>query len=117
MQADVKAGRFLAGDRGASLTVSKFVNGFVISAWYTVTDTSVFSDPFNRGYHDKGVALAIPLRMFIGRDSKTVYTYRLSPWTRDAGQDIDHDRTLFDLIGRNTPLHLDRDRRALYRRD
>ncbi len=117
VQVDVKAGRFLAGDPGASVTVSKFINGFVVSAWYTATDTSVFSDPFNRGYHDKGVALAIPLRMFIGRDSKTVYTYRLSAWTRDAGQDIDHERTLFDFIGRDTPLHLDRDRKALYRRD
>jgi len=114
VQADVKAGRFLAGDVGASLTLSKFINGFVLSAWYTVTDTSVFSDPFNRGYHDKGISLAIPLRMFIGRDSKTVYTYRLSAWTRDAGQDIDHERTLFDFIGRNSPLHLDRDRNALY---
>ncbi len=117
VQADVKAGRFLAGDKGASLTLSKFVNGFVLSAWYTVTDTSIFSDPFNRGYHDKGISLSIPLRMFIGRDSKTVYRYRLSPWTRDAGQDIDRERTLFDFIGRNTPLHLDRDRRALYRRE
>jgi len=117
VQADIKAGRFLAGDKGASLTLSKFVNGFVLSAWYTVTDTSVFSDPFNRGYHDKGISLSIPLRMFIGRDSKTVYRYRLSPWTRDAGQDIERERTLFDFIGRNTPLHLDRDRKALYFRE
>ncbi|MGE5188924.1 MAG: YjbH domain-containing protein, partial [Gemmatimonadota bacterium] len=117
VQADVKAGRFLAGDRGASLMLSKFVNGFVLSAWYTATDTSVFSDPFNRGYRDKGILLTIPLRMFIGRDSKTVYRYRLSAWTRDAGQDIDRERPLFDLIGRNTPLHLDRDWRALYLRD
>ena len=117
IQADVKAGRFLAGDKGASLSLSKFVNGFVMSAWYTVTDTSVFSDPFNRGYRDKGISLSIPLRMFIGRDSKTVYRYRLSPWTRDAGQDLDRERPLFDVIGRNTPLHLDRDRRALYLRE
>ncbi len=96
---DVKGGRFLAGDWGARTTLSKSVNGVVLSAWYTVTDTSEFTDPFNRGYHDKGISVTIPLRLFLGRDSKTTFRYSLSPWTRDVGQDIDHDRTLFDYIG------------------
>ncbi len=112
---DMKAGRFLAGDRGVRITVSKHINGVTVWAWYSITDTSVFRDDFNRGYHDKGIGVSIPLRLFRGTDSKSVYSYLLSPWTRDAGQDIDHFGSLFDLIGRNTGIFLDKDRKMLYR--
>lgn len=113
MAIDVKAGRFLAGDKGARITVSKSFNGIVLSAWYSFTDTSIFSDSFNRGYHDKGVAISIPLRMFLGRDSRTVYSYAVTPWTRDVAQDIAHNTSLFDFIGRNTNLYLNKDREML----
>jgi Exopolysaccharide biosynthesis protein YbjH len=112
---DIKAGRFLAGDYGTRITLSKFVRGVTLSAWYTVTDTSIFSDPYNRGYHDKGISVTIPARLFLGRDSRTTYRFSLSPWTRDVGQDIDHFRTLLDFIGRNTDITLDKDTRTLYK--
>ena len=110
---DVKAGRFLAGDKGARITVSKFINGVVLSAWYSITDTSVFSDDFNRGYHDKGVCISIPLRLFLGRDSRVAYDFSLSPWTRDVAQDIIHKTSLFDFIGRNAKVYLEKDREML----
>jgi hypothetical protein len=113
---DVKAGRFLAGDKGARFTVSKFINGVVLSAWYSVTDTTIFSDSSNRGYSDKGISVDIPLRLFIGKDSKAVYRYAMSPWTRDVAQDVDHYRTLFDLMGRNTGIILDKDRQDMYKK-
>jgi hypothetical protein len=106
---DVKAGRFLGGDKGARFTVSKFINGVTIYAWYSVTDTSVFKDPANRGYHDKGIAVTIPLGLFRGKESKTTYSYVLSPWTRDVGQDVNQYETLFDLIGRNVKIFFDKD--------
>jgi len=111
---DVKAGRFLAGDKGARVTLSKSINGVVLSAWYSFTDTSIFRDSFNSGYHDKGISVDIPIRLFLGRDSKTVYRYALSPWTRDVAQDVDHYHTLFDFIGRNTGPSLDKDRENMY---
>ncbi len=110
---DIKAGRFLAGDKGARVTLSKSINGVVLSAWYSYTDTSIFTDPLNNGYHDKGISVTIPLRLFLGRDSKTSYRYALSPWTRDVGQDISHYRTLFDYIGRNVGVWLSRDRKEM----
>ena len=114
MAVDIKAGKFLAGDKGARITVSKFFfNGIILSAWYSLTDTSGFSDPYNNGYHDKGIALSIPLRMFLGRDSRTVYDYSLSPWTRDVAQDIRHRTSLFDFIGRNTEIYLREDGKLL----
>jgi hypothetical protein len=106
---DLKTGRFLAGDLGARITISKVINGVILSAWYGVTDTSKFTDSFNRGYRDKGIAVTIPLRLFSGTDSRTVYRYSLSPWTRDVAQDIEHYTTLFDFLGRNTKIYLDRD--------
>ncbi|OPX92441.1 MAG: hypothetical protein A4E58_03354 [Syntrophorhabdus sp. PtaB.Bin006] len=110
---DIKAGRFLAGDKGARITVSKFINGVILSAWYGVTDTSVFKDPYNRGYHDKGIALVFPIRLFKGADSKTSYRYAISPWTRDVGQDIDHYETLFDYIGRNVRAFFEKDAKQM----
>jgi hypothetical protein len=112
---DVKFGRFLAGDQGVRVAVSKFIRGVTLSAWYSATDTGVFTDPYNSGYHDKGISVEIPLRLFIGRDSKTAYRLSLSPWTRDVAQDIDRYLPLFDWIGRNAGVLLDRDRRSIYR--
>ena len=112
---DVKAGRFLAGDRGVRVAVSKFIRGVTLSAWYSVTDTDVFSDPYNRGYHDKGISVDIPIRLFSGQDSKTTYRYSVTPWTRDVAQDIDRYLPLFDWIGRNAGVLLDRDRESKYR--
>ena len=114
MYVDVKAGRFLAGDKGARVTVTKsFFNGVQLAAWYSFTGTSIFTDTYNNGYHDKGISLSIPLRLFLGRDSRTLYTYSISPWTRDVAQDIGHRTALFDFIGRNTSTFVNKDSRMM----
>ena len=104
-----KTGQFLAGDRGTQVMVSKFINGVVLFAWYSLTNTSLFGDSVNRGYSDKGVGISLPLRLFQGTDSKTSYKFGLSPWTRDVAQDIDHFNSLFDTMGRDVPLYLKKD--------
>jgi len=106
---DVKAGRFLAGDLGARFTASKFINGVIVSAWYGITDTSKFTDEYNRGYRDSGFMVTIPLRLLKGEDSRTSYWYSLSPWTRDVAQDINHYNSLFDFMGRNTVVGFRKD--------
>ena len=111
---NVKWGRFLAGDRGVLVAASKFIRGVTLSAWYSDTDTGMFTDPFNRGYHEKGISVEIPIRLFIGRDSKTTYRFSLSPWTRDVAQDIYRYLPLFDWIGRNAGVLLDRDQGTAY---
>ncbi|MCX5811692.1 MAG: YjbH domain-containing protein [Proteobacteria bacterium] len=113
---DVKAGRFLAGDKGARVTVSKFIKGVILSAWYSWTDTSIFKDNINKGYSDKGFMLTFPLRLFKGSDSKTTFNYAISPWTRDVAQDIEHHHdTLFDFFGRNINIYLDKDKSMIYK--
>ena len=112
---EVNAGQFLAGDRGARITVSKTIKGVTLFAWYSFTDTSIFTDQYNRGYSDKGIGVSIPMRLFEGTDSRTVYSYAISPWTRDVAQDIDHSTTLFDFFGRNSKKYLDKDRTQMYK--
>lgn len=111
---DIKYGRFLAGDVGSRFTISKFIKGVTLSAWYSFTDTSVFNDNINRGYHDKGIAVTIPMRLFEGKDTRAVYGQAMSPWTRDVAQDIEHFTPLFDFIGRNTRIFLEKDRTMMY---
>lgn len=106
---DIKYGRFLAGDVGAKVTVSKFIRGVTFSAWYSFTDTSIFLDELNRDYHEKGIALKIPMRLVKGTDTRTVYQHPISPWTRDVAQDISHFRSLFDFIGRNVDIFFRKD--------
>jgi hypothetical protein len=106
---DVQAGRFLAGDPGARFTVSKFINDVIVSAWYGITDTSIFTDEYNRGYRDSGFKVTIPIRLFKGEDSRTSYWFSLSPWMRDVAQDINHYNSLFDFMGRNTRAGFQKD--------
>ena len=114
MTLDLRTGQFLAGDRGTRVTVSKFFHGIILYAWYSFTDTNdVFTDSYNRGYHDKGIGIIWPLRMFIGRDTKSTYNFAISPWTRDAAQDIDHVNNLFGFMGRNQEVYWKKDRTQL----
>jgi hypothetical protein len=113
LSVDLKTGRFLGGDLGARVAVTKHVKRVDLSAWYTVTDTSVFRDKYNRGYQDLGIAVTIPMRLFEGTDSRTSYGLALSPWNRDVGQDLFRYRDLFGFIGRDTKIHLERDKAML----
>jgi hypothetical protein len=110
MAIELKTGRFLGGDFGTRVTLMKYVKGVTLFAWYSVTNTSVFHDPSNRGYHDKGIGVSIPIRLFEGTDSRSAYNYALSPWTRDVAQDIDRYRNLFDFISRDTKVFLEEEK-------
>jgi hypothetical protein len=112
---DLQSGQFLAGDVGTRITVSKRIRGVTVSAWYSFTDTSIFNDEFNNGYHDKGISVVIPLRIFKGSDTKTVYTYALSAWTRDVAQDVDSYNPLLDFINKNRDVYFDKNKQILYK--
>ncbi len=93
-----KYGRFLAGDVGWRFE-GRRVNaaGVVLGAWYSITDTDVFEDKFNRGYNDKGVFISLPARMFTNYETNTKYHYAVSPWGRDVAATVEHWQNLFDL--------------------
>lgn len=106
---DIKSGKFLGGDIGSKVTVSKFIRGVTVSAWYSFTDTSGFQDQFNRGYHEKGLSVRIPMRLVKGTDTRSYHQHNISAWTRDVAQDIGHFRSIFDFIGRNVEVYFEKD--------
>ncbi len=107
---NVKYGRFLGGDIGWRFQVSReYETGFVFGAWLSFTDTDVFSDPYNRGYHDKGVFVRIPLRMFTTYESSSYWNYRFSPWTRDVAQTVGHWSELYSFTSDLMPAEFKSD--------
>jgi hypothetical protein len=61
LEAQVDAGRYLAGDWGGTFTVRRqFSNGWMVGAFFTKTNVS--SEDFGEGSFDKGILLTIPLR-------------------------------------------------------
>ena len=105
MHFTIKAGRFLAGDKGVRVEVSRVVKGFEVGFWYTYSDTSDFTGS-NKNYHDKGVFVAIPLRMFKWKDTRQVGYYSLSPWTRDVGQLAGRPFDIYRLLESKMPFYL-----------
>ncbi len=102
-------GQFLAGDRGWLFDVSReFDTGVVVGFWYSFTDTDDLTG-FNRDYHEKGVFLNLPVRMFLDRDSSAKYYYALSPWTRDVAATVGHWQDLYSLGGDLMPANFKKD--------
>jgi hypothetical protein len=90
------AGRYLAGDYGATLEVSRtFSTGWEIGAWVTLTNVP-FSK-FGEGSFDKGIIIRIPLEWGVPIGSQSVFAMNLRPVQRDGGQRLDDDTELYDL--------------------
>jgi hypothetical protein len=97
VDAGLKIGRFLAGDPGARLDLSRTYKYFTIGGWYTVTDTSRFTADYNQGYRDKGVYLTVPFSIFTDYDAPAQLNYALRPWTRDPGQTVSQIYSLYPM--------------------
>ncbi|WP_027183727.1 YjbH domain-containing protein [Desulfovibrio inopinatus] len=104
LETGIKAGRFLGGDWGARVEIRRTFQHFTIGAWYTVTDTSVFSSPKNIGHHDKGVFIRIPLSVFSRSDVRGHASYALTGFTRDTGQTLAMPDPLFPTDNTDTPV-------------
>ncbi|MGC8555385.1 MAG: YjbH domain-containing protein [Candidatus Acidulodesulfobacterium sp.] len=99
MSLKIKNGRFLAGDYGSEFFLSKYLpNGIKFTGFVSLTNTNMFTDRFNRGYHNFGVEISIPLRIFTGIESKTDFSYSATPWDRDVAQDIGQYLDLSDFL-------------------
>ncbi len=92
----VDAGRYLAGDWGATMTVTReFDNGFRVGGFFTLTDVP-FST-FGEGSFDKGITLEIPVAWMTGRPSKKTLAQTIRPTTRDGGARLEVNNRLFGL--------------------
>ncbi len=93
----LKLGRFLAGDWGGRLDVSRTYKHFTLGAWYTITDTSIFEASFNDGYRDKGIYIRVPFSVFTDHDSPLKLLYGFRPWGRDSGQTVHQVNSLYPM--------------------
>ncbi|WP_417585502.1 YjbH domain-containing protein [Pelagibacterium sp.] len=93
----VDAGRYLAGDVGASFSlVRHFNNGWKLGAFFTITDVS--AEDFGEGSFDKGIILSIPLGWLLGKESRTGYGLVIRPVQRDGGQRVAVPGRLYETI-------------------
>ncbi|MDV7141369.1 YjbH domain-containing protein [Tropicimonas sp. TH_r6] len=80
----VDAGKYLAGDYGATLQFSRdFNNGVRLGAFATFTDVSY--DDFGEGSFDKGIFVEVPFAWLSGVPSRQGFATAIRPIQRDGG--------------------------------
>jgi len=95
--AQLDVGKYLAGDKGATLTLTReFANGWRIGAYATKTDLS--SEEFGEGSFDKGVTLSIPLGWATGQPSRERVSADLRSLSRDGGAQLNVRDRLYDHV-------------------
>ncbi|SFC64905.1 YjbH domain-containing protein [Salipiger profundus] len=93
----VDVGRYLAGDYGATFTVSRqFANGWRVGAFATLTDVS--SEEFGEGSFDKGIMLTIPLSVGIGTPTRTTNSTTIRSVQRDGGARLNVSNRLYEQV-------------------
>lgn len=95
-RAQVDAGRYLAGDWGATFTLDReFNNGVRIGGFFTLTD--VTSAEFGEGSFDKGIRVDIPLSWLTGRPSRETFSQTIRPTLRDGGARLSVRNRLYEV--------------------
>lgn len=95
--AKLHAGRYLAGDWGATLEVDRvFDNGWRVGAYATLTDAS--AEDFGEGSFDKGIRFTVPLEWALGQPSRGESVTNIRSLARDGGVRLDVDGRLYDWV-------------------
>lgn len=103
--AQVDAGRYLAGDWGATFTLKRrFENGWEFGAFATFTDVPF--DEFGEGSFDKGLLLTIPFNWLVPFETRGTYSTVLRPLARDGGQRLDIANRLWSTVESVDEPHL-----------
>ena len=94
---EVNAGRYLAGDWGATTTISrKFGSGWEVGGYATLTDVPF--DTFGEGSFDKAIYVSVPIDWIISSPNRTKRRLTLRPITRDGGAQLSSARRLYREI-------------------
>ena len=95
--AQIDAGRYLAGDYGATFRLSReFANGWEIGGFFTKTDVS--AEDFGEGSFDKGFFFNAPLDWFTGSPSKQTFGQTIRIIQRDGGQRVYVPKRLYNQV-------------------
>lgn len=92
------AGRYLAGDWGVTLDVSRvFNNGVAMGAW--ATKTNVSSAEFGEGSFDKGIYVSVPVDLLLRRSTRQRADLLWQPLVRDGGARLARRYSLYQMTG------------------
>lgn len=101
-------GQYLAGDRGATLEVTRrFASRVEIGAF--ITKTNVSASQFGEGSFDKGIIIRIPVEWALPINSQSELGMILRPVQRDGGQRLEGDTQLFEATRQASQTELLRD--------
>ena len=91
----LQAGQYLAGDRGATLALSRvFENGLRMGAF--ATRTNVSAQQFGEGSFNKGIFISVPFDAFLTKSTKATAQFNWIPLTRDGGAPLVRPMRLID---------------------
>ncbi len=94
---ELNLGRYLAGDWGSTLNLSrKFANGWEVGGYATLTDVPF--DKFGEGSFDKAIYVSIPMDWIIGSPNTVRRKLTIRPITRDGGAQLASARKLYGKI-------------------
>lgn len=97
LHGQIDAGRYLAGDVGATFTLARaFNNGWEVSAFATFTDVS--SEDFGEGSFDKGILLRIPTSWILGQPGQSTLNVDLRPIQRNGGARLNVGDRLYPKV-------------------
>lgn len=98
----LSVGQYLAGDRGATLSVARtFNNGSSMGAF--VTKTNVSAQQFGEGSFNKGVYWSIPFDAFMTTSSRLRANFAWIPLTRDGGAILARPYQIYNETGNLSP--------------
>ena len=97
VHAQLDAGRYLAGDWGATVTLSRrFENGWEVAGYVTETDGD--SSGSSSGSFDKGIRLTIPLGWTLPQATRRKLNVPFSDLARDDGARLDVSNRLYPMV-------------------
>ncbi|WP_101101385.1 YjbH domain-containing protein [Macromonas bipunctata] len=102
LQTQISAGRYLAGDAGITIDLSRrFDNGVSVGAW--ATKTNISAQQFGEGSFDKGIYVRIPFDLMFPRSTGGMANLIWSPLTRDGGARLSRRFPLHDIVRLRDP--------------
>ena len=105
---EINAGRYLAGDWGATTRLSRqFANGWEVGGYATLTDVP-FED-FGEGSFDKGIYVKIPMDWLTGDPDRSRRYFEIRPITGDGGARLGTARQLYHTVKNSRDTQLRRE--------
>jgi hypothetical protein len=96
-EAQIDAGRYLAGDWGSTVTVQRrFPNGWALGGYFTLTD--VTESDFGEGSFDKGLFVEVPFKWTVPFETRANNSISLTSVSRDGGAQLQASNALYPLI-------------------